>query len=252
MEIHDLNTKALTDPAYVAFDDGTDTYKTEFNDCVESAANAAVAAADLTQNDVVFTSGDAASPTAWSSVSVLTSGSTLATLFNRISTMVKNVRYLWNLIGSSSFSNVASTLSGAIGNTALTTTAQTLSGAIAEHESDISTLNGKTILTLTRTENTHVTVQNFNRLSAYKRGNVLCLNGNLSAEYGSGFTDFNEIGRISNWSAISDIYVNVPAQNDGSKVICIQIYANGTIRIYSSTAFSGAPFFRFCVSVPCA
>lgn len=81
---------------------------------------------------------------------------------------------------------------------------------------------------------------------------MLCLNGNLSAEYGSGFTDFNEIGRISNWSAISDIYVNVPAQNDGSKVICIQIYANGTIRIYSSTAFSGAPFFRFCVSVPCA
>lgn len=144
MQIHELNTKALTDPAYVAFDDGTDTYKTEFNDCVESAANAAVAAADLTQNDVVFTSGDAASPTAWSSVSVLTSGSTLATLFNRISTMVKNVRYLWNLIGSSSFSNVASTLSGAIGNTALTTTAQTLSGAIAEHESDISTLNGKT------------------------------------------------------------------------------------------------------------
>ena len=146
MEIHDLNTKALTDPAYVAFDDGEDTYKTEFNDCVENAANAAVAAADLTENEVTFTSGDAASPTAWSSVSVLTSGSTLATLFNRISTMVKNVRYLWNLIGSSSFSNVASTLSGAIGNTALTTTAQTLSGAIAEHESDISTLNGNPVI----------------------------------------------------------------------------------------------------------
>lgn len=139
-----------------------------------------------------------------------------------------------------------------IGNTAMGTTATTITGAIAEHESDISTLNGKSTLTLTRTENTHVTAQNFNRLSAYKSGNVLCLNGNLSAEYASGFTDFNEIGRISNWSAISDIYVNVPAQNDGSKVICIQIYANGTIRIYSSTAFSGAPFFRFCVSVPCA
>lgn len=142
MEIHDLNTKALTDPAYVAFDDGEDTYKTEFNECVESAANAAVAAADLTENEVAFTSGDAASPTAWTNVSVITTGSTLATLFNRISTMVKNVRYLWNLIGSSSFSNVASTLSGAIGNTALTTTAQTLSGAIAEHEADISELNG--------------------------------------------------------------------------------------------------------------
>lgn len=143
MQIHDLNTKALTDPAYVAFDDGTDTYKTEFNDVVADAAAAAVADADLTDNTVAFTSGDAASPTAWTAVDVLTSGLPLKTLFNRISTMVKNVRYIWNLLGSSSFSNVASTLSGAIGNTALTTTAQTLSGAIAEHESDISTLNSK-------------------------------------------------------------------------------------------------------------
>lgn len=143
MQIHDLNTKVLTDPAYVAFDDGTDTYKTEFNDVVADAAADAVASADLTDNTVAFTSGDAASPTAWTAVDVLTSGLSLKTLFNRISTMVKNVRYIWNLLGSSSFSNVASTLTGAIGNTALTTTAQTLSGAIAEHESDISTLNSK-------------------------------------------------------------------------------------------------------------
>lgn len=193
MQIHELNTKALTDPAYVAFDDGTDTYKTEFNDCVESAANAAVAAADLTQNDVVFTSGDAASPTAWSSVSVLTSGSTLATLFNRISTMVKNVRYLWNLIGSSSFSNVASTLSGAIGNTALTTTAQTLSGAIAEHESDISTLNGKTSKTYSGTpNNVIVTSYKANKIaevtvvqetaSSWTRGQYITL-ATIDAEY---------------------------------------------------------------------
>lgn len=145
MQIHDLNTKALTNPAYVAFDDGTDTYKADFKAEIDNAAADAVADADLTDNTVAFTSGDAASPTAWTSVSQITTNSTLATLFNRISTMVKNVRYLWNLIGSSSFSNVASTLSGAIGNTALTTTAQTLSGAIAEHESDISTLNGKSI-----------------------------------------------------------------------------------------------------------
>ena len=96
MQIHDLNTKALTDPAYVPFDDGTDTYKAEFNSVVADAAAAAVADADLTENEVTFTSGDAASPTAWTSVSVLTSGSTLATLFKLISTMVKNVRWLYS------------------------------------------------------------------------------------------------------------------------------------------------------------
>lgn len=127
MEIHDLNTKALTDPAYVAFDDGTDTYKTEFNDVVADAAAAAVADADLTDNTVAFTSGDAASPTAWTAVDVLTSGLPLKTLFNRISTMVKNVRYIWNKIGTASMG----------------TTATTITGAIAEHESDISTLNSK-------------------------------------------------------------------------------------------------------------
>lgn len=130
MQIHDLNTKALTDPAYVAFDDGTDTYKTEFNEVVANAAASAVADADLTENTVAFTSGDAASPTAWTAVDVLTSGLSLKTLFNRISTMVKNVRYIWNKIGTASMG----------------TTATTITGAIAEHESDISTLNSKLIL----------------------------------------------------------------------------------------------------------
>lgn len=197
MEIHDLNTKTLTDPAYIAFDDGTDTYKAEFNDAVEGKAAAAVAAADLTQNAVAFTSGDAASPTAWTSVSVITSGSTLATLFNRISTMVKNVRYLWSLIGTSSFQNVANTLSGAIGNTALTTTATTLSGAIAEHETDISTLNGKTTDALL--------IKQYNKQYTIAANSALNL---MADDFGvstpSGYTP---IGAIQFTSGNGDIYV---------------------------------------------
>ena len=42
MEIHELNTKALTDPAYVAFDDGSDTYKANFKDIIDDAAADAV------------------------------------------------------------------------------------------------------------------------------------------------------------------------------------------------------------------
>lgn len=128
MQIHDLNTKALTDPAYVAFDDGTDTYKADFKAEIDNAAADAVADADLTDNTVAFTSGDAASPTGWTAVGVLTSGLSLKTLLNRISTMVKNVRYIWSKIGTASMG----------------TTATTITGAIAEHESDISTLNSKT------------------------------------------------------------------------------------------------------------
>lgn len=125
MQIHNLNTKALTNPAYVAFDDGTDTYKADFKAEIDNAAADAVADADLTDNTVAFTSGDAASPTGWTAVDVLTSGLSLKTLLNRISTMIKNVRYIWSKIGTASMG----------------TTATTITGAIAEHETDISGLN---------------------------------------------------------------------------------------------------------------
>ena len=49
-------------------------------------------------NIVDFTSTDLADPTDWTDVSTLTSGMTLTNLFNRISAMFKNVRYLRNSI----------------------------------------------------------------------------------------------------------------------------------------------------------
>lgn len=115
MQIHDLNTKALTNPAYVAFDDGSDTYKADFKAEIDNAAADAVADADLTDNTVAFTSGDAASPTSWTAVSVLTSGLTIKVLFNRISTMIKNVRWLYSKLGTTDISSIGGgTVTGAI------------------------------------------------------------------------------------------------------------------------------------------
>ena len=131
MQIHELNTKALTDPAYVAFDDGTDTYKADFKEVIDDAVAEAFSSADVSGGVVNYTSGDSESPTAWTNVSVMASGGTLATLMNRISTMVKNVRYLWSLIGSSSITNVSSTITEAIGNTSISGIGDgTLTGAI--------------------------------------------------------------------------------------------------------------------------
>jgi len=242
MEIHELNTKALTDPAYVPFDDGTDTYKAEFNEVVENAANAAVAEADLTNNPVAFTSGDAASPTAWTNVSVITTGSTLATLFNRISTMVKNVRYIWNLLGSSSFSNVASTLTGAIGNTALTTTAQTLSGAIAEHESDISTLNSNTVNTVFASSDTSKYTLNDVRIVRHGRiyvlmGEIKCISPSTSSS----------IGIVSSGmpSVVSGV-VFVPAWGAGNAskdALGVQFGNQGVFLTYGSAG----GYYDFCI-----
>lgn len=122
---------------------------------------------------------------------------------------------------------------------------------ITANENAISTLNSNSILTITRTENDHVSATSLSRAAARKRGNMLWLSGNLEIAYGGGFGGaFTEVGVISGWNAVNDAYVNVPAQNDGTKVVAVVIRYNGKIEVYSSTAFSGSPFFRFYICVP--
>ena len=102
-------------------------------------------------------------------------------------------------------------------------------------------------------EQSWVNETDFARLGAAKRGNMLYFRGNLCVTYGSGFNgEFQQIGTISGWNAVSDVFINVPMQSDGSKVVAVQIQSSGAIKIYSSTAFSGDPFFRFFACVPCA
>lgn len=125
MQIHELNSRTPTATDEMALDTGSLTYKTTAG-----------------QLRPQFTSSDMANPTSWDDVPVLVGNNASITyVFERLTRMFRNIRYLWKLIGSGDFSNVAETISGAIGNTALTTTATDISGAIAEHESDISTLN---------------------------------------------------------------------------------------------------------------
>ena len=98
MQIHELNSGTPAASDVIAMDTGSDTYKATADGLVPT-----------------FTSGDAASPSAWASVSTITSGLSLATLFNRISTMVKNVRWLYTMLGTTSISGIGNgTVTGAI------------------------------------------------------------------------------------------------------------------------------------------
>lgn len=60
---------------------------------------------------------------------------------NNLVSVQGKINTIQGLLGSSSISNVGSSITGIIGNEALNTTAQTLAGAINEHQTDISTLN---------------------------------------------------------------------------------------------------------------
>lgn len=116
--------------------------------------------------------------------------------------------------------------------------------------SAISSLNSNSSLSITRTSNNYVDATSFARLYAFKRGNMLYLNGNLNiSSFPSAMSDFVEIGRISGWHAVSNAYITVPGQSNGSKVLSVSVGNSGVIKIYS-TDLSAGMFHRFFICVP--
>ena len=62
-----------------------------------------------------FTSNDATSPTVWSDVDIIASSDTNSTIFSKITTMIKNVRWLYSKLGTTDFSATGqSTVTGAL------------------------------------------------------------------------------------------------------------------------------------------
>lgn len=62
-----------------------------------------------------FTSNDAASPTAWSATNAITTSDTNSTIFSKVTTMIKNVRWLYSKLGTTDFSATGqSTVTGAL------------------------------------------------------------------------------------------------------------------------------------------
>ena len=86
--------------------------------------NNAISGTDDTKDNVVsFTNNDTTNPTSWSDISVLTSGEKHTSIFTKISTMFKNIRYLYKLIGTTDIS--------AIGNGTITGGLSTLNSNLA-------------------------------------------------------------------------------------------------------------------------
>lgn len=70
---------------------------------------------DSASNTVTFTSGDSTSPTGWADIVAVASGETHASLFRKFSLAVKNLRYLYKMLGSTDISAIGDgTITGAI------------------------------------------------------------------------------------------------------------------------------------------
>ena len=71
--------------------------------------------ANTQDSTIAFTSTDNVNPTGWTAVSVLSSGEKHSSLLNKLSTMAKNVRYLYKMLGSTDISSLGDgTVTGAL------------------------------------------------------------------------------------------------------------------------------------------
>lgn len=116
----------------------------------------------------------------------------------------------------------------------------------------ISAPAATTTLSITRViSTTYMTDAQFRRIAAWKKHNMLFLKFN--AEFTSAgldaTSDFVTIATISGWSALSEAFVSIPKQTDGSKVMTLFVRSNGEVLVHSpQAAISG--WFRGYVCVP--
>lgn len=123
-----------------------------------------------------YTSGDAASPAAWTAVNTIASGEVFTSILNKLSTMAKNVRYLHTLIGDVDITGTGkSTITGAIGQSDISGFSEdgTLSGGLSALRSEFDAL-GQQIGTV-ETATASVAVTSAGVDSAYAQGPSLTL-----------------------------------------------------------------------------
>lgn len=116
----------------------------------------------------------------------------------------------------------------------------------------ISAPSTTTTLSITRViSTTYMTDTQFGRIAAWKKHNMLFLKFN--AEFTSAGLDatsgFVTIATIDGWTALSEAFVAIPKQTDGSKVMTLFVKSNGEVQVHSpQAAISG--WFRGYVCVP--
>lgn len=92
-----------------------DTYRQGNVNITSENVGAVAVGGDTADNIVEFTSSDLSEPTEWTDVAVLASGEKHSSIFNKISTIFKNVRYLYKMLGTTDISSISDgTISGVL------------------------------------------------------------------------------------------------------------------------------------------
>ena len=102
---------------------------------------------DVQNNIVTFESGDAIEPTGWANVALVTAKEKVSSLMRKFSLTVKNMRYLYKLIGNNKLSVGDGTITGAIN--ALNTDLGKKAASSHTHSNYIPTSSGKDFINIT-------------------------------------------------------------------------------------------------------
>lgn len=90
------------------------TYRQGFVNLTPENIGALSEGGDSAENTVTFESGDAAEANVWTDVDVLSSGEKHKSILKKISTMFKNIRYLYKMLGNTDISDHGGTVTQAI------------------------------------------------------------------------------------------------------------------------------------------
>lgn len=151
--------------------------------------------ADSAENTVTFESNDSKENVTWTDVPVLSSAEKHKSIFGKISTMFKNVRYLYKMLGTTDISSIED---------------GTLTGAVAKLISNLSVLKGYTCIIRS----------------------VVAFNGNFGAYSGAGFevslptiNGFVPIGIVG--ESYNNVYVRCISKTISNNVL--NVYAFNTL-----------------------
>lgn len=210
-----LKTTASNNDVF-AIDDGTGSKKIRFSELKNLVVQNATPG---------YNSGDSETvdATSWTDVAKVTSGLTFTTTLNRITTMMKNARYLYNLLGSTNISGTGkSTVTEAIGGTDMSGISQdgTISGALANLNSNLYALRNKFVAQrLTKTVNSGYFTITYPTGVTYSSHDLI-----IQPMYGGGLIGWAATVQLT--SAQVNVYVRIgstiPA--NGSSIDCLALF----------------------------
>lgn len=106
-------------------------------------------------------------------------------------------------------------------------------------------------LTKTYATNSYITQAGFNSIGVYRRSDIYIIRGNLFVNQMPSGTEWTTIGTISDYSAVFESVLTVPAQN-GNGVLLATVTTTGEIKIYNGSGVTINSYCRFIMTIPCA